>query len=878
MKAIFKLNCILAIIVFCLPLANNKAFSKTSEEITPPESFFGFTPGDDRKLISYSELVQYLEVLDSESSMLKMHHTGTTPMGRPMYITFISSADNIARLDELKDINKELALNSALGKEERNKMINDGRVFIMATLSMHSNEVGPSQAVPVMAYEFISSRLEEVKNYLNDVVLMLIPCHNPDGMDMMVDHYKKYLGTQYEGSTLPGVYHKYVGHNNNRDFVSLTQEDTRVVADIYNIEWYPQILVEKHEMGVSAVRYFVPPSHDPIAVNVDEGIWNWTWVFGSNMSKHMTSKGLAGVTQNYLFDDYWPGSTQTSSWKNIISMLTESASVRLATPVYVEKSEIGVWGKGLSEYKKSIKMPLPWEGGWWRLEDIVRYEIESIFSMVKTGSLFKEDILKYRNDLCIKEVNKGYNEAPYFYALPQSQHDAGELIDLLRLMKRHGVNVFQIKEDVVVQGRKYYAGDYIIPLAQPYRPFIKEVMEKQRFPVRRYTPGGEIIRPYDITSWSLPLHRGIESFEITQPQQWLYDKIEVITTDNLGAAEEIHENAYVVFSANHNESYKAVFKALSKGIKVHRILESIELNDKTFPKGSFFFERTNRNATDVNSIVLELNLMPELTGNNPLGKAAEVKMPRIALTETFFHDMDAGWTRFLFDNYGIPYTIIRPGEFKETNLQRNFDVIIFPDNSKEALMTGRLQRRGQTIIPFYHPDYTKGIEGDGWKEVIDFIETGGIVLSWARSTELFNGLMESKSGQAFNFPVNNVSSNLKTQGLSCPGSLLKLELNNDHPICYGMPESIGVFHRDNIILSTSIPIFDMDRRIIGHFPEEEEILLSGFAQNEELMENRPAVVWMSKGEGDIVLMSFAPNFRGSTPNAIKLIFNTLLLK
>ena len=130
---------------------------------------------------------------------------------------------------------------------------------------------------------------------------MMVPCHNPDGMDMIVEHYRKYKDTKYDGSSMPGVYHNYVGHDNNRDFVTLTQEDTKAIARIYNQDWFPQVMVEKHQMGSTGPRYFVPPPHDPIAENVDAGIWNWVGIFGSNIITDMTSAGLKGVSQHYLF-------------------------------------------------------------------------------------------------------------------------------------------------------------------------------------------------------------------------------------------------------------------------------------------------------------------------------------------------------------------------------------------------------------------------------------------------------------------------------------------------------------------------------------------------------------------------------------------------
>ena len=213
---------------------------------------------------------------------------------------------------------------------------------------MHSGEVAPSQSLPIFAHDMATTDDPEVLGRLDDVVLMFVPSHNPDGMDMVVEHYREYLGTTYEGSRLPRVYHKYVGHDNNRDFVSLTQEDTRVIAALYSTEWYPQVMVEKHQMGSTGPRYYVPPNHDPIAQNVDEGLWTWSAVFGSNLSHDMAKDGLQGVASHWVFDDYWPGSTETSIYKNVISFLTEAASCRTASPVFVEPTELSVRGKGLA--------------------------------------------------------------------------------------------------------------------------------------------------------------------------------------------------------------------------------------------------------------------------------------------------------------------------------------------------------------------------------------------------------------------------------------------------------------------------------------------------------------------------------------------------
>jgi len=460
------------------------AEAQTSDKIEKPEKHFGFRPGTERMLLDYEELIGYLQKLDAASPRLKLVEIGKSPMGRKMYIAFISSEKNIDNLDNLKEINRRLALDPNIPESERQSMLNNGKVFFLATLSMHSGEVGPSQSAPLIAYDLVTTDDPQIMEWMDNVVYMMVPCHNPDGMDMVVNHYKKYKGTKYEGSSMPGVYHKYVGHDNNRDFITLTQEDNKAVARIYNTEWFPQVMVEKHQMGSSGPRYFVPPPHDPIAENVDASLWNWTWILGSNLITDMTKEGLAGVSQHYLFDDYWPGSTETCIWKNVIGILTECASVKYATPIFIEPNELNVWGKGLAEYKKSINMPLPWPGGWWKLGDIIEYEIVSTMSIIKTASLHRKDILEFRNDLCRKEILKGKTKPPYYYILPLKQHDKSELVNIVNLLKEHGIHVYYLSTSITINNVSFEQGDIVVPLSQPFRPFIKEVMERQKFPVR----------------------------------------------------------------------------------------------------------------------------------------------------------------------------------------------------------------------------------------------------------------------------------------------------------------------------------------------------------------------------------------------------------
>lgn len=845
-----------------------------------PEQFFGFVPGSDRNLFDYDQLIAYCRQLDEASPRLLLREIGESPMGKKMYILFISSPRNLAKLDRFKEINRKLALDWKMGDAERDTLIAEGKVFLLATLSMHANEVGPSQSAPQIAFTLANTQDPGMLKCLDNVVYMMVPNHNPDGMQMVVDNYRKYKGTLYEGCTLPGVFNKYIGHDNNRDFVTLTQKDNRVIAGIYNREWFPQVMVEKHQMGSSGVRYFVPPMHDPIAQNVDEGIWNWSWVFGSAMAKDMAAAGCSGVAQHYEFDDYWPGSTATAEWKNVIGLLTEAASAKAATPVYIEKNEMKVNGKGLAEYKKSINMPFPWEGGWWRLSDIVRYELQSTWSLLRTASSNRAEILQFRNHMCRNEVLKGKTLAPAYFVVPALQHDRSELVALVNLLHEHGVSVSRLKADMMWNDKKLHAGDIIVPLAQPYRAFIKEVMEAQTFPVRHYIPGGEAIEPYDITSWSLPLHKGLLAYEIPVVTEDIEKSLEPVPSPfNLMNAFPDHENGYWVFSSADNESYKAAFKALSLRLPVTRTHADITAKGKVIPAGSFIVS----GATGKNVSLLKdsLTVSPEWFLKSPDSTAASVKMPRIALVESWFQDMDAGWTRFLFDQYDIPFTVIRPGELAKKTFELDCDIVIFPDEEKSVLMEGKTKAGGESFPGNYPPEYTKGMGKDGFQKILKFIKNGGTILSWGRSTALFDGMMSIKitetESEDFRFPFSNDSAKLKKAGLSCPGSLLKVKLKPGHPLTWGMQPEAGIFTTAEQVFKTTQPYFDTDRRVIASYPED-HILLSGYCLNEELLGNYAAMVWLRKGKGNLVIYGFSPQFRASTPGTYKLLFNGLLLK
>ena len=477
-----------------------------------------------------------------------------------------------------------------------------------------------------------------------------------------------------------------------------------------------------------------------------------------------------------------------------------------------------------------------------------------------------------------KEVEKGLNEPPYYFVLPPDQHDKSEWVSLVNLLKEHGVKVYQLGKSYMMNNTEYPAGSIVVPLAQPIRPFIKEVLEAQTFPERHYTPGGELIKPYDITTWSLPLHRGLKADEIDRRDKEFEALFNEIRGEFSLKTTHSAPGKVMVFPAGNNESYKAGFLAAAMGLEVKRTDKPLTVDNEEIPAGSFVI---NSSGEKTQKVLEVLTVSPLFVNETTPFSAKRVKMPRIALVETYFHDMDAGWTRYVFDTYHVPYKVVRPGDFKKTDFAKKFDMVIFPDADKNILMNGKYKSKERYYVSNYPPEYTKGIGKEGMQKLMAFLDKGGIILSWGRSCELFMGPLEIKRGkdkkEEFQLPIRNIAEQVQKQGLYCPGSLLKIELRREHPLTYGMDDEAGVFYRGRPLFATSIPSFDMDRRVIAVFPEK-EILMSGYCQNADKLANKTVMAWLRKGKGQLVLMGFNPQFRASTQGTFKLLFNALLLE
>jgi hypothetical protein len=472
--------------------------------IQSPSQFLGIKVGDDRVLADYRQIASYFRALAASSPRVRVETLGKTTLGEEMLMAVISSEANMQNLDRIRQIARSVADPRGIDDAQIDALAHEGKTVVLVTCNIHSNEIASSQMAMEWAYDLARATDAETKRRLDNVVLLLLPSLNPDGQIMIADYYRKYLGTRYEGGRLPWLYHHYTGHDNNRDWFMLTQIETRNMTRAIYHQWFPQLFVDEHQMGINGPRMFIPPFADPLDPDVHPLIWREANLVGTNMAFRLEQQNKSGMIYGYSFDAYWLGGTRnTGWWKNITGLLLETASAHIASPVTVEPSELQGGAKGLIEYKATVNHPHPWPGGTWRMRDIMDYERIASDALLETAADRREDLLR---DIAMRARAAVAFGAATAYRIPRQQRDWPTAQFMASILLEHGVEIQQAEN-----------GDYWVPMAQPYSKFLVEMLEPQRYPEVRLQPGKEILRPYDVATWTLPLSMGVSVEKSVMP-------------------------------------------------------------------------------------------------------------------------------------------------------------------------------------------------------------------------------------------------------------------------------------------------------------------------------------------------------------------------
>lgn len=840
--------------LFLLSIVLPALNGQTRKNASPPQSpsqFLGFEVGADRNLADYKQISDYLRALAASSSRVEIETLGKTTLGKDMIMAVISTEENLRNKARYREIARRLADPRGLSQAQIDALAAEGKSIFLLTCNIHSSEIGSSQMAMEWAYRLATSGDPETLRRLNDVIVLLVPSLNPDGETMITEWYRKYLGTKYEGGPMPWLYHHYVGHDNNRDWYMLTQIETKNVNRMVYHEWFPQFWLDEHQMGSYGPRIYIPPNADPVAKLVNPLVHRGNNLIGATMGWRLEEAGKSGVIYNYSFDAYWPGGTRnTGWWKNMLGVLTEVASARIATPMTISPTELQGGAKGLIEYEQQINFPNPWPGGVWRLRDIMDYELIVSDAALETMSKYRREFMRGVAAMANEAIRTA--DADTFWRIPaRGQRDPGAVERLARLLMAHGVEV------------RYSAGqkDFLISTSQPYGRFVDEMMGIQRYPEVRPAPGSGILAPYDVSAWSLPLMMGVKA-----------ERVRLSPEEQRGSTVV---SAIAAPAAPGNHPYYSVpWRQNSVFTLVNEMQKS----------GGEVFLR--RGATPVAIFAAHpklagtaANLHVALEGRADLPADAQPLKPRrIGLYKPWIASIDEGWTRFVLEQHSFNVKNIDNKEMKAGNLNAAYDVIILPDTSREIIVDGRAGREG--FVEAFPPEYTGGIGRDGVRALREFADKGGTLITLARSSELV-------FGEDFGLPVRNaiVTSGgaagegrraVSTSDFNIPGSLLRVYVDTTHPVGNGLPSEVAAFVDGPLAFQTSSPPPDVERSVIAWYPDDaRDILLSGYAHGEEKLARKAAIVSFTRGQGRVVMFGFRVQHRAQTEGTFQLLFNAI---
>ncbi|MGD8279441.1 MAG: M14 family metallopeptidase, partial [Gemmatimonadota bacterium] len=450
-----------------------------AQTVPSPREQFGFDIGENRKLADWDQLTAYYEKL-AASTRLTVDTIGTTTMGRPFVMLTITSAANQARIDELHDAQMRLADPRRVSDAaELERLLDTGRTVVLITHSIHSTEVGGAQMAARLAWRLATSNEPRIREILDNVILLDIPSLNPDGTQWVSDWYNQYLGTQYEGTSPPWLYHFYVGHDNNRDWYAFTQKETVATIMGAHNAWHPAIVHDIHQMGGNGARIFFPPYSDPVEPNVDPALIATLNQLGAYMAADLTAQGMAGAVINAMYDAWTPARAY-QHYHGGVRILSETASARLATPVDVPPSAI----RGGREYDAataSWNFPLPWTGGTWGLPDIVDYQEAGALALLTNAAKNRRFWLESFFRINERAVD-GWDRWPDAWVIPAGQTNREGLAYVLRILTMGDVEVQRAGAAFAADGHQVAAGDYVVRMKQPYASFAQTMLEVQEYP------------------------------------------------------------------------------------------------------------------------------------------------------------------------------------------------------------------------------------------------------------------------------------------------------------------------------------------------------------------------------------------------------------
>ncbi|HEY9169092.1 MAG TPA: M14 family metallopeptidase [Lutibacter sp.] len=801
-----------------------------AQTLKSPAQFLGYELGS--QFTRHHKVVDYFTYVSENSANVKLEQYGITNENRPLYLTFITSEENISNLENIREDNLKRAgiLNGAVTSEV---------ATVWLSYNVHGNEASSTEAAMQTLYELVTTK----KDWLKNTLVIIDPCLNPDGRDRYVNWYDQTKSTPY--NTDPNAFeHKEPwprGRANhylfdlNRDWAWASQVETQQRIKIYN-KWLPQVHVDFHEQGYENPYYFAPGA-EPYHEIITDWQRDFQKQIGKNHAKYFDKNGWRYFTKE-AFDLLYPSYGDTyPTYMGAIGMTYEQAGIGAGLGINLENKTV-------------LKLTD-------RIEHHFTTGISTVEMTTKNTSKLLSEFKKFFNNS--KSANQNY-------ILRGDPEKINQVVDLLQ---KHEIYSFSAEEITIkaydyssnsVKSIKTNKSDLVIPTNQAKGKMVKVLFEQQAKLTDSLT--------YDITAWSIPYAYGLQGF-VSNSAIGIHKNA---TSDKTKNNNLVNHNAYA-YIHKWNEVSDASFLGVLLENKLHVRFNKADfsIEGNSHKKGTLVIMRAdNGHLQNFDELITNLanGLNTKLTSvtsgfvdsGTDFGSSnySLIKPKKIAaLAGEGISSLSFGEIWHFFETQlKYPLTIINNLNLNRTDIS-TYDVLILTDgyNADKAeleTLTSYVSNGG-TIIAI-------------GSSLNSFADKDGFALKVKKDT-----LKDKDNVKPNLIPYDQQERNdLKT---TITGSIFKSTLDNTHPLAFGYPN----FYHSLKLSGTSYKLLK-DGINVGYFPEN-ATNISGFAGSVALKNVPNSLLFgvEQKGKGQLIYMVDNPLFRSFWQNGKLFFTNAIFL-
>ncbi|MBN2334265.1 peptidase M14 family protein, partial [Candidatus Bathyarchaeota archaeon] len=543
---------------------------------------------------------------------------------------------------------------------------------------------------------------------------------------------------------------------------------------------------------------------------------------------------------------------------------TETASANLATPLYIHMDQLKGNHFSFPEYVAQTNFPHPWEGGWWRLREMVEQIKVSAWATLDHAARNRETVLRNAVLKARRQTEKGSNDKYQAYVIPAQQHDPSSAQILVDKLLVQGVEIHAAPKGFEADGVRYGEGSFVVFNAQPKYGVVKNLLERTFYPDNAWTreKDGTPRAPRDKATDTMPEFMGVKVKPVTTVPPIPLERIEEAKKP-VGEIAGTSVHGYAL-DCRHNDSYRAAMALLDSGARVWRSTELVDCGGYWLPAGAFV---TSPGDELLGKIASGLGVTFHALQEKP--EAFEVSKLRVGLYQRYYGgNADEGWTRLVLEQFGFGYETLRDEGIDE-NLSGRFDAIVLPSDPAWAILGEGIEEHFKERgfpIPKVPPEYRSGMGKEGAERLVSYVSKGGTLVCLNESSVF--------AAEAFSLGIGDSVRGKSSKEFFCPASTLRVEVDNTHPLGYGMPEDSTLFFWDSPVFDVKPSLESQGVEIVARYPSH-QVLQSGWLDGEKHIAGKPALIVAEVGKGRVVLFGFRPQHRAQTHGTYKLLFNSL---